>query len=96
MSGEFRLSSSRERAGENLIGGEGPNVRQAALTLLATSKNLSPKAGRFLGQLVVSPSPLTSKQLAWLQALLVRAGYPETHPPGCVIETEERRFGQSE
>lgn len=52
------------------------NHRDAALALLCSTAKLSPKAGRFLGQIAVDPSPLTVKQADWLRHLLRRAGMP--------------------
>lgn len=48
----------------------------AALALLNGSERLSRKAGSFLGQCVVDPTPLTEAQSAWLATLLERAGLP--------------------
>lgn len=51
--------------------------RAAALALLRDpSARLTRKAGSFLGQIVVDPTPLTSKQCEWLGTLLERAGLP--------------------
>jgi hypothetical protein len=52
------------------------NHRQAALALLAGGSRLSRKAGQFLGQLAVDPSPMSPVQAAWLANLLNRAGLP--------------------
>ncbi|MEP9402220.1 hypothetical protein [Sphingomonas sp. VNH70] len=52
-------------------------VAKVALALLsANNPPLSRKAGSFLGQLVVDPTPLTEKQAAWFATLLERAGLP--------------------
>jgi hypothetical protein len=53
-----------------------PNHRQAALALLNGNYRLSRKAGQFLGQLVVDPSPISAKQVDWLAKLLDLAGLP--------------------
>lgn len=53
-----------------------PDHRQAALALLTADVRLTRKAGSFLGQLVVDPTPMTPAQLDWLLALLDRAGFP--------------------
>jgi hypothetical protein len=50
--------------------------RDAALALLQAEARLSRKAGSFLGQLVVDPTPMTPKQLDWLSTLLSRANLP--------------------
>ena len=53
-----------------------PNHRQAALALLNDEQKLSRKAGQFLGQLAVDPSPMSEAQADWLAKLLDRAGLP--------------------
>ena len=53
-----------------------PDQRQAALALLNDGHRLSRKAGQFLGQLAVDPSPLSEAQADWLAKLLARAGLP--------------------
>ena len=53
-----------------------PNHREAALALLNGNCRLSRKAGQFLGQLVVDPSPISDAQADWLDKLLTRAGLP--------------------
>ena len=53
-----------------------PNPRQAALALLNGEQKLSRKAGQFLGQLAVDPSPMSKAQADWLKKLLNRAGLP--------------------
>ena len=50
--------------------------RPAALALLNGNQRLSRKAGQFLGQLAVDPSPLSERQVDWLATLLARAGLP--------------------
>ncbi|MEO1969127.1 MAG: hypothetical protein ABGW87_10495 [Sphingomonadaceae bacterium] len=50
--------------------------RAAALALLNGTSRLSRKAGQFLGQLAVDPSPMSEAQAAWLGKLLDRAGLP--------------------
>lgn len=52
------------------------NHRQAALALLTGGSRLSRKAGQFLGQLTVDPTPTSPAQTAWLARLLDRAGLP--------------------
>lgn len=54
----------------------------AALALLQVGKRLSRKAGSFLGQCVVDPTPLSDRQLDWLAVLLDRAGLPPLPPKG--------------
>ena len=53
-----------------------PDNRQAALALLSGDYRLSRKAGQFLGQLAVDPSPMSERQADWLAKLLERAGLP--------------------
>jgi hypothetical protein len=50
--------------------------RQAALALLNGDSSLTRKAGQFLGQLAVDPSPMSERQAAWLAKLLERANLP--------------------
>ena len=50
--------------------------RAAALALLTGDNRLTRKAGSFLGQLVVDPSPLSQSQSDWLAKLLFRAKLP--------------------
>jgi hypothetical protein len=52
------------------------NHRQAALELLSGCHQLSRKAGSFLGQLAVDPSPMSEAQAAWLSKLLERNNLP--------------------
>jgi len=53
-----------------------PTDRDAALALLASDVPLTRKAGSFLGQTAVDPTPLTKAQAKWLVQLLDRAGLP--------------------
>ena len=53
-----------------------PDHRAAALALLNGNHRLSRKAGQFLGQLVVDPSPMSEAQADWLAKLLIKAGLP--------------------
>ena len=53
-----------------------PDHRQAALALLNGNHRLSRKAGQFLGQLTVDPTPMSEAQADWLAKLLERAGFP--------------------
>lgn len=48
----------------------------AALALLNLGEKLTRKAGSFLGQCAVDPTPLTLAQSDWLATLLDRAGLP--------------------
>lgn len=50
--------------------------RDAALALLTGGSKLSRKAGSFLGQLTVDPTPMTGPQCEWLATLLDRADLP--------------------
>lgn len=50
--------------------------RAAALAVLTSDAKVSRRAGSFLGQCVVDPTPLTKPQLDWLQLILRRAGLP--------------------
>lgn len=50
--------------------------RDAALAVLNGDTRLSRKAGSFLGQLAVDPTPMSEKQADWLATLLDRAGLP--------------------
>jgi hypothetical protein len=53
--------------------------RFAALALLTAETStvrLTRKAGSFLGQCVVDPSPLSDAQREWLDTLLERSGLP--------------------
>lgn len=51
--------------------------RQAALALLTGNSRLSRKAGQFLGQIAVDPSPMSAAQADWLAKLLDRADLPQ-------------------
>jgi len=53
-----------------------PSEREAALALLSSDVPLTRKAGSFLGQTAVDPTPLTEAQAKWLVQLLDRAGLP--------------------
>lgn len=53
-----------------------PTHRSAALALLNGGHQLSRKAGQFLGQIAVDPSPLSELQADWLAKLLDKAGLP--------------------
>ena len=53
-----------------------PTHRGAALALLNGTYRLSRKAGQFLGQLVVDPSPMSDRQQDWLAKLLAKHGLP--------------------
>ena len=63
---------------------DGPfqNHRDAALALLTYTQPLSRKAGQFLGQLVVDPTPMSEAQTSWLAKLLQRAGLPALREEG--------------
>jgi hypothetical protein len=50
--------------------------RIAALALLNKGGPLSRKAGSFLGQLAVDPTPMSPAQRSWLDTLLQRAELP--------------------
>ncbi len=50
--------------------------RKQALALLNSNTPLSRKAGSFCGQVAVDATPLTPRQIEWLEALLLRAGLP--------------------
>ena len=50
--------------------------RLAALALLNTGARLTRKAGQFLGQLAVDPTPITEIQSQWLAKLLERNELP--------------------
>ncbi len=59
-----------------------PNQRAAALALLNGTTRLSRRAGQFLGQLAVDPSPMTEAQANWLSRLLDRANLPPIQSGG--------------
>lgn len=51
--------------------------KEAALALLNGDYRLTRKAGQFLGQIAVDPTPLSSSQAEWLSNLLSRAELPQ-------------------
>lgn len=53
-----------------------PSHRAAALALLNSDARLTRKAGSFLGQLAVDPTPMSEAQASWLATLLEKAGLP--------------------
>ena len=59
-----------------------PDHRQAALALLNGNHRLSRKAGQFLGQLAVDPSPMSGAQTDWLVKLRDRNGRPSLAEEG--------------
>ena len=61
-----------------------PDHRRAALALLNGNHRLSRKAGQFLGQLAVEPSPMSDKQRDWLSRLLTKHGLPPMHGEGAL------------
>lgn len=69
----------RQAQAAQLVGAEGQpfdNQRGAAFAILKSGVKLSRKAGSFLGQCVVDPTPLTEKQRDWLCTMLARAELP--------------------
>ncbi len=52
------------------------NHREAALAVLCSGIRLSRNAGRFLGQLVADPAPMSAAQAEWFAKLLEKAGLP--------------------
>ncbi|MFZ5667405.1 MAG: hypothetical protein ACOY7L_19495 [Pseudomonadota bacterium] len=58
--------------------------RAAALALLNGDYALSRKAGSFLGQLAVDPTPMTVRQAKWLAILLKQAGLPPYAGEGAI------------
>ncbi len=56
--------------------------RGAAMLLLTSGVGLTRRAGSFLGQCVVDPTPLADAQTEWLGKLLDRAGYPRLDAGG--------------
>ena len=58
--------------------------RQAALALLNGNYRLSRKAGQFLGQLAVDPSPMSEAQAEWLSKLLDRNGLASLAREGAI------------
>lgn len=53
-----------------------PSQKHAALALLSGDYRLTRKAGQFLGQLAVDPTPMSEAQADWLAKLLERNGLP--------------------
>lgn len=62
--------------GNNAKAAIGYDQKEAALALLNSGAKLTRKAGSFLGQTAVDPTPLTQPQREWLSTLLERAGLP--------------------
>ena len=58
--------------------------RRAALVLLNGNYRLSRKAGQFLGQLAVDPSPMSEAQADWLGKLLDRNGLASLAREGAI------------
>jgi len=58
--------------------------RQAALALLNGDYRLTRKAGSFLGQLAVDPTPMTVAQADWLAKLLAKHGLPPFAGEGAI------------
>jgi len=56
--------------------------RGAAMLVLTSKVVLTRRAGSFLGQCIVDPTPLTDAQSEWLGKLLDRAGYPRLDAGG--------------
>lgn len=56
-----------------------PARRGAAIQILTTSEKLTRKAGSFLGQLIVDPTPMTPAQAEWFTKLAARAGVSIAH-----------------
>lgn len=56
--------------------------RAAALALLNGNHRLNRKAGQFLGQLAVDPTPMSEAQADWLAKLLERHGLPSLSEGG--------------
>lgn len=52
------------------------NHHEAALAVLCSGIRLSRNAGRFLGQLVADPAPMSAAQAEWLAKLLEKAALP--------------------
>lgn len=77
----------RQAQAAQLEGDEGQpfdNQRGAAFAILKSGVKLSRKAGSFLGQCVVDPTPLTEKQRDWLCMILTRAELPALADGGIV------------
>lgn len=70
------ISDAQAAAAEALRNLSFRDHRSAALALLNGDGPLTRKAGSFLGQCAVDPSPLSPKQSDWLATLLDRAGLP--------------------
>ena len=51
--------------------------RAAALALLNSGARLTRKAGSFLGQLAVDPTPMSPAQREWIETLLTRNDLPQ-------------------
>ena len=51
-------------------------VRASALSLLNSDARLTRKAGSFLGQCAVDPTPLSEAQADWLDTILSRNELP--------------------
>ncbi|WP_072384072.1 hypothetical protein [Novosphingobium sp. NDB2Meth1] len=51
--------------------------RELALSILTKGERTSRRAGSFLGQLIVDPTPMTEAQAKWFDQLVERAGLPE-------------------
>jgi len=58
--------------------------RQAAHALLNSDHRLTRKAGSFLGQLAVDPTPMTVAQADWLAKLLAKHGLPPFAGEGAI------------
>ena len=65
--------------------------REAALALLSGRHRLSRKAGQFLGQIAVDPSPLSDAQAGWLAKLLERASLPPLATGGAKLAPTRTR-----
>ncbi len=61
-----------------------PDHRAAALALLNENYRLTRKAGSFLGQLAVDPTPMTPAQADWLAKLLALHGLPPYAGEGAI------------
>lgn len=48
--------------------------RELALAILINGERLTRKAGSFLGQLIVDPTPMSQAQQEWFSTLQERAG----------------------
>jgi len=69
--GSYRANDSNTKTPEQFS-----THREAALALLNGSSRLTRKAGSFLGQCAVDPTPLSDAQHDWLKTLLERASLP--------------------